>query len=347
MTLASADKPEPDYSIIPAVPDVEGGKVPVARKKHAACAFNVCVAVFGGVDESDQVFNEDATIWLYNTAKSAWETLEPAKSDEAAPQPRSGAGLFNLKNNLVLYGGHDKSGEALKDVWMFDYVEKAWSQRPHTPVWSSSAALADGVLYLVSGNDNMGGDLHFLPLMAKREEQKWQTIPFPTNSLAPGPRARHGGGLLPVTTGYGRHYLTYMFGARQSGITDEESDEKPPPAVEATPDDVQYYSDMWIYQLPSAAPEAKITTNIMESLKPAKIKDVIRGSLGFDSGKHSWTEAEVLPPTDLEATAGKVHPGPRGFFGCDVMEDGRSLVVWGGVNAKGEKEGDGWVIKLG
>ena len=57
-------------------------------------------------------------------------------------------------------------------------------------------------------------------------------------------------------------------------------------------------------------------------------------------------EVEVLPPTDLEASEGKVHPGPRGSFACDVMDDGTTVVVWGGVNPKGEREGDGWVIKL-
>ncbi|KAI7518461.1 hypothetical protein KC331_g21187, partial [Hortaea werneckii] len=55
ITLASADQPEPDYALIPAVPDQKDGKLPTPRKKHAACAFNVCVAVFGGIDESGKV----------------------------------------------------------------------------------------------------------------------------------------------------------------------------------------------------------------------------------------------------------------------------------------------------
>ncbi|KAK5119182.1 hypothetical protein LTR85_007796 [Meristemomyces frigidus] len=348
VTLASADKPEPDYSIIPAVPDVEGGKVPAARKKHAACAFNVCVAVYGGVDEGGELADEEGSlIWLYNTAKSAWETLEPSSSDEAAPQARSGAKLFNHRNNLVLYGGHDASGTGLKDVWVFDYVERTWTQRPEAPVSTPNAALADGVLYTVSGSDSMSSDLHLLPLSATGEQEAfWQTIPFPTNPMTPGPRPRIGGGLLPITTGYGRNYLTYLFGARQAPGAESSSTEKPPTAEDAKNEDPQYWSDIWTYQLPSSSPEAKVTTSLSDAIKPAKIKDKIRSALGYDSGGHSWGEAEVLPPTDLDASAGKVHPGPRGFFGCDVMQDGCSLVVWGGVNAKGEKEGDGWIIKL-
>ena len=66
----------------------------------------------------------------------------------------------------------------------------------------------------------------------------------------------------------------------------------------------------------------------------------------MDSGKHSWAEVEVLPPADLEESAGKIHPGPRSAFAVDVMKDKRSVVIWGGVNPKGEREGDGWIIKL-
>jgi hypothetical protein len=48
----------------------------------------------------------------------------------------------------------------------------------------------------------------------------------------------------------------------------------------------------------------------------------------------------------LEEMDGKLHPGPRAFFGADVMHDEKSIALWGGVNAKGERTGDGWVIRL-
>lgn len=332
------------------MPDKEGAKVPAPRLKHAACAFNICVAVYGGVDESGSIIDEGPLVWLFNTNKSAWETLEPASSTEPAPKPRSGASLFNNHNNLVLYGGHDTTGTPLKDVWVFDYVERTWTQRPEAPVSTPNAAVADGVLYTISASDNMSSDLHLLHLSGKGEEEaSWQTIPFPTNPLTSGPRPRTGGGLLHVTTGHGRNYLTYLFGARQTtagggAAASTSTDDKPPSAEEAENEDPLYWSDIWTYQLPSSAHEVK--PSLSDAIKPAKIKDAIRSALGYDSGGHSWGEVEVLPPTDMEGSGGKVHPGPRGFFGCDVMEDGRSVVVWGGVNAKGEREGDGWVIKL-
>jgi hypothetical protein len=90
----------------------------------------------------------------------------------------------------------------------------------------------------------------------------------------------------------------------------------------------------------------KATTNFTEALKPAKIKDKIREALGMDDGKHSWYEVVVEPPTELPESEGKLHPGPRASFACDVMVDGQSVVIWGGTNPKGELEGDGWIIKL-
>ena len=346
MTLHPSDKPEPDYSVIPAVPDA-GGKVPTLRKGHAACALNICVAIFGGISEAGETVDESGTVWLFNTAESRWETLE-ASNPDIIPKPRSGAHLFEHQNSLVLYGGSDATGAPLSDVWHFDYVTKAWSQMPNAPVSTSNAALSDGVLCLLSGTDSMGGDLHYLPLRSNSDAgPSWHTVPFPTNPLTPGPSPRAAAGLLPVSTGYGRQYLLYFFGARVStgGATVqdtastqpiEEPKDAPPP----------FLSDMWTYQLPSSDPEVKVTTNLYEAIKPAKIKDKIRGALGIDDGKHSWAEVEVLPPSDLVVPEGKVHPGPRSSFACDVMEDGRSVVIWGGINPKGEREGDGWIIKL-
>ncbi|KAK3706705.1 hypothetical protein LTR37_012549 [Vermiconidia calcicola] len=346
VTLEPSEKGEPDYSVVPAVPDVEGGKVPVARRGHAACAFNICVAIFGGIDEGGEVIDEGSMIWLFNAGKSAWETLESSNPD-TGPQPRRDAHLYDHQNNLVLYGGYSVAGESLKDVWHFDYVSRNWTQLPDAPISTSNATLSDGNLYIISGEGGVSGDLHFLPLTAKAAgERSWHTVPFPTNPLVPGPLARTGAGLLPVSTGYGRQYLLYLFGARSAtspegnASTDDQSEH------ETKDSQPQFWSDMWTYQLPSSQPQLKATTNIYEALKPAKIKDAIRGALGVDDGKHSWGEVEVLPPTDMESSGGKVHPGPRASFACDVMKDKRTVVIWGGVNPKGDREGDGWMIKL-
>ncbi|KAK5725378.1 hypothetical protein LTR15_003564 [Elasticomyces elasticus] len=335
ITLTPEEKSDSDYAVIPAIPDEADGPVPIARTRHAACSFNICVAVFGGLDESGELIDEPF-VWLFVAGKSSWETLKAKNANAPAPEGRSEGKLFDHQNKLVLYGGKNKAGEALKDVWLFDYVYSTWQRLSDAPVSSSNATVCDGLLTIISGGDNMSSDIHILNITIAQDEQKWQTIPFPTNPMVPGPRPRIGAGLLPITTGYGRNYLAFFFGERQH-VGEASSKEDPP-----------YWSDIWNYQLPSSAHEAKPTFSLAEAIKPAKIKDSIRTALGYDSGEQSWGEAEVqaLPLAELEASAGKVHPGPRGWFGCDVMKDGRSIVMWGGVNAKGEREGDGWIIKM-
>ena len=347
INLDSSDNSAPNYSIIPAIPEVEGGEVPEPRKRHAACALNVCVAMFGGSDDVGGILKKPHLIWLFNTATSKWETLENSNPD-IRPSPRSSTHLFSHRNNLILHGGRDPEGNLLVDTWHFDYVNKFWTQLADAPVASGNVTLSDGVLYLVAGTDVMSGDLHFLQLTAKSgESQGWQTVSFPTSPLTPGPLPRTGATLLPISTGYGRQYLLFGFGAQPpavgSGIEAEVSHQSTP-AEGFTPP--QFWSDLWTYQLPSSTPEVKVTTNIYEAMKPAKIKDAIRGALGVDSGKHSWAEVEVLPPADLVEDAGKVHPGPRSYFASDITEDRKTVILWGGVNPKGEREGDGWMIKL-
>lgn len=338
VTLEHTDQqPEFDYSVLPALADdIEGsGRTPAARTKHAASHLNVCVAVFGGVDENGKLVDREPIIWLYVTAKSAWQALED-ENGGIAPSQRSNAKLFEVNNNLVLYGGVDENGQELKDAWHFDYASKAWTPLPSAPVATSNAAMCENVLYLISSSDNMSSDVHHLDI-SNFETAEWKSTPFPTNPLTPGPRPRTGGGLLPVSTGFGRNYLLYFFGARQNPHTLETT------SPEDTEDPTQW-SDLWTYQVESSHPEVKPTTHITEALKPSKIKDAIRSKLGYDTGNHSWAEIEVQPPDDLALSEGKVHPGPRAFFGCDVIGEGKKVVVWGGLNAKGEREGDGWVI---
>lgn len=75
---------------------------------------------------------------------------------------------------------------------------------------------------------------------------------------------------------------------------------------------------------------------------------MIRSALGADTGHLSWAEAVVQVPSEkgLEEADGKLHPGPRAFFGADVMESKSGVMFWGGVNAKGERVGDGWIVKF-
>ncbi|KAI1388068.1 uncharacterized protein F4822DRAFT_408514 [Hypoxylon trugodes] len=332
IALPTASNATPEYQVLPAIATEKNRSIPAPRTKHSACALDKHIAVYGGCDDAGNVLNEGAKIWLYDTEKLSWECLEPASHPERVPPPRSSESLFNHDGNIILVGGRDSSGVALTDVWHFDCFTKIWNQLPQTPTVTASAAIAGNTLYTISGSDTMSSEVHYLEIKLYAEEPPtWETISFPTNPLAPGPRPRSNGGLIPVTTGYGRNYLLYFFGDRQ-GAAEE--------------NDLLQWSDLWTFQLPSSDVEVKASTNVAEAIKPAKIKDQIRTKLGADTGNSSWAEVEVQPPGDLQAHEGKVHPGPRSSFGYDVTSDGKSVILWGGCNAAGEPEGDGWVIGL-
>lgn len=324
--VAPSNTFEADYSLIPALPSTEGGKTPAPRTKHAACAYNGSIAIYGGCDEHGTVIEEASAIWLFNPEKPAWDVLQPAEASPA-PGPRSNASLFTHDNALLLYGGTDASASPLSEVWRLDTTTKTWTSLPSAPAITSNAALANHHLYLLSSSDAMSGQLHYLHLSSA--SPAWETFTFPTNPMAPGPRARHAGALLPVSTGYGRQYLAFFFGARaQSG-------------------DVELWSDMWTLQVPSSAVLSKpgAASSVTQAFQPAKIKDAIRGAVGAESGQWAWAEVEVQVPAELGADEGKLHPGPRAYFGADVL-GGASVVFWGGRDAKGEAVGDGWVVRL-
>ncbi|KAK7975487.1 methionine-synthesizing 5- methyltetrahydropteroyltriglutamate--homocysteine methyltransferase [Apiospora arundinis] len=325
-----------DYRLIPALSILERDEsVPAARSDHSACASNGRVAIFAGADEAGKLI-QDATIWLFDIEKSVWHALRAELSSTVPPPARKEAKLFAQGNDFIMYGGKDEAGVPLEDVWKFDYASKTWVRLPDAPAVTSNAAFADGTLYLIAGNDDLSSSLHFLDTnhpAADGPAATWETIVFPTNPLAPGPRPRENGGLLHVSTGYGRNYLLYFFGERSTSTPASGESSKP-----------TQWSDMWTLQLPSSDIANKSTT-FSEAVKPAKIKDAIRSAFGA-SGKHTWAEVEVKPPGDISGHSGKLHPGPRGFFGYDVIEKGSSVVIWGGVDAKGETEGDGWIIQL-
>ena len=158
-----------------------------------------------------------------------------------------------------------------------------------------------------------------------------------------------------MTIGHGRHYLLHFFGVTPPTTKDDlpptsSSDESTLQVVDTQADvssEAVQYPDLWTLQLPSTTPGRK--ASLAESLRPAALKDSIRSVFKADTGTNAWAEVDVQPPA-LEklgdGESGKVHPGPRAYFGCDVLKDGSTVMIWGGVNAKGEREGDGWLVSL-
>lgn len=343
VTLEHSGEPEMDYSLIPALSTFDDGKTPAARSKHAACAFHGSVAVYGGCNEHGGLIEEESSVWLFSPERKCWDVLAPTDAN-AAPGPRQNAQLFANDTHLILFGGIDGSGDNASDLWQFDVASRTWTQLPTAPIAASNAALMNGQLWLISGSDPLSSQIHHLDISSSPKEMSWQSLTFPTNPLAPGPRARREGALLPISTGYGRNYLIYLLGARNydsaTFITNLEDSTRS--------QEVTQFSDTWVLQITSSDLEAKPALSLKEAIKPAKIKDAIRSAFGAETGHLTWSEAVVQVPADkeLEDEDGKLHPGPRAFFGADVMQNGSSVVFWGGLDARGERVGDGWVAKF-
>ena len=338
----TASSASPQYQLLPAIPVDEAGSTPAPRYSHAACSLGSSIAIIGGCDKDGGLVHDVHKVWVYSIEKLAWATLEPASHLERVPPMRSEAKLFQHDGNLVLYGGKDAHGSDLADAWHFDTSAKTWNQLPTAPVATTSAALFGDILYLISGSEDLSSRVHILEIKLYAEQPpNWKTLSFPTNPLTPGPRPRENGGLVPVTTGFGRNFLLYFLGARRELTKGDHTgaplrDDGPP----------LKWGDVWTFQLPSGDIEFKATSTITEAIKPAKIKDHIRSKLGIDTGNSSWAEADVQPLEHDQRNEGETNPGPRSHFGYCQTTDGKSVVVWGGLDAEDRRYGDGWVIKL-
>ncbi|KAF2448701.1 hypothetical protein P171DRAFT_518182 [Karstenula rhodostoma CBS 690.94] len=362
VNLEPEENHEPEYQLIPAIANEEEGRVPRGRTNHAACAFEGGLVVYGGTSSTGQPA-DDGDVWIFNPPSKTWSILYSFATDGPVLGPETEVRIFALNTSLLLLIGNPADGISTIAKLTPSLSSDATSAPspyetlipPPSPTSPSNASLHNNTLYLISSTDPVSSQLHVLPLDSK--DAKWTTLTFPTNPLVPGPRARHAGALLPLTTGYGRNYLVYLLGARSelasntsnptgAGFTEQDlsfqsTTEKEPPQ------EPTQWSDTWTLQLPSSALAPQATLSFKDAIKPAKIKDAIRTGVGAESGKWTWADVEVRVPDDLGgAEAGKLHPGPRAFFGADVMKDGKSVLFWGGENAEGEKVGDGWVVRL-
>lgn len=313
-----------------AVKDAATGElqVPSPRKGHAACARGKYLVVHGGSDENGTPIAEEACIWLWDSETLRWTKVQAATQMGETLAPRAGHSVFvdEKQELMVLHGGSTASGQT-GETWLYDFNAVAWTQLPSSPAPPEVSAFAGNALYSLSSDSELGGSIHVLKVQpseterAKPDALKWEKVDFPTNPFVPGPKSRTGAALVPVSTGYGRYYLVYLLG--QTAMLGKENDQQP------------FRSDVWSLQIPS------------RGFNPAAVKDAIRDKLprSVDSGTYRWAEVEIVPTEQLEHE-GKVHPGPRGFFGASPCLGGKSVVFWGGLNAKREQEGDGWLLKI-
>ncbi|KAK4033720.1 hypothetical protein C8A01DRAFT_39806 [Parachaetomium inaequale] len=308
--------------------------VPSPRAGHAACSRGGrYLLIHGGRGANGKAVDEGNCIWQWDCEGLSWGKLRGDSQLGVGMAPRWGHWMFGDEEQgfLVVVGGRtaetqSEEGGTEREVWMYDFERMVWTALPGMPAGPVAAAYAGGRVYIISrdgeGDVGLGGVVRYLDMRASPTEREkpralvWESVSFPANPLAPGPKPREGGALVPLSTGHGREYLVYLF-----GCSEEEAGK-------------EYYSDIWTLQVPAHGRSA------------AAAKDKIREKLpGMESGEFRWAEAEIVPTEQMTAE-GKVHPGPRGLFAADACLDGQGIVLWGGVNAKGEEEGDGWVLRL-
>ncbi|KAL2356836.1 hypothetical protein BJ546DRAFT_415164 [Cryomyces antarcticus] len=313
-SVSSSSLARDEYTCIAAEPAENGGSVPESRAGHSACVWRGQILIFGGYDSSESPIGEDNRLWAFDIESHRWT----AYAAPHGPKPSSRHSAVMRGDSLIVH-------LAPAEVWSLDLGKLLWTALPSLPdatpsTTHSNLVITGDTIHIITGETNTGSSIHHLSLKSTADTKppSWQTTPFPTNPLTPGPRPRTGAALVPLATGQGRHYLLYLFGSRSV----------------STGEEPEYWSDMWTYQLPST------------SYAPANLKDTIREKLGFETGGNTWAEVEVKPRDEETMTEGKIHPGPRAWFGCDVANDGRTVVLWGGINPRGEREGDGWVVKL-
>ena len=372
----SSNVGEPDYKCVPSLGEEDDDMTPAPRSGHTACALGHRVYILGGRGKDMKPIEEEGRVWVFDTQSTKWSFLDPPAA-EPYPTPRYHHGCVASEHplppgeafdslsyseqvktsvnkiqslvgkaspptaphgSLVICGGISSS-EPLQDTWTFVIASHTWSKLPSTPSLSSPPSLAfvNNILYLLSSSSsNTGGEIHTLHLdVSKYQDRRgsaeleyeptqpeWTTLPFPANPLAPGPRARKGSGLTPITTGNGRYYLLYFMG------------EKAPSCASA--EEPEFWSDAWTYQIPAT------------SITASGIKDKTRSLMGIATGEGTWAEVKVIANEEgsggLE-TEGKSHPGPRGWFASSAFNGGEVL-IWGGINAKGETEGEGWIVSI-
>ena len=280
------------------------------------------MVIHGGRDgPSAPIASDENCLWVWDVDSLSWSRLRGDTQLHKSMAPRYGHYLFSdeKQNFLLLVGGRAdaaKGAGVSREVWFYDLNQQVWSALPDAPAEPLAAAYTGHTLYLLTEEQGV----QYLDVRATAEEREkpleWLRLdeePAP----APRPTPREGGALVPLGTGYGREYLIYLFGGG------------------AGAGEKKWYGDIWALQLPSRELSgAMIKDKIRDKVLPKKVK----------SGEGTWAEVEVLPMQQSESEAGKVHPGPRARFGAGAVEKG--VVVWGGVNAKGDVEGDGWVIRV-
>ena len=297
------------------------------------------IVIYGGVDSNDKYLND---AWCFDIARRRWTRLPDPPSMGPSQLASGRLAITDSQVFLIAHPDPTRGGDINSlqlDLPLHDHPHPY--QNSNMPELQGQQDPDESETLQVTATPEQRIQQQLS--VQKSPPRKWEAHAFPTDPVIPGPSPRHGAALLPIKYRNGRQYLLYAFGAHIPHDSSSTSKADPPSAPDSGAAE-QYYSTMYTYQLPSPASSM--------SVSPAKIKDAIRSKAGADTGERSWAEAIVAANEEVgdDGQSGKAHPGPRGWFASAAIEgannDGACAVLWGGRNAKGGVEGDGWIVSV-
>ncbi|CAG8949848.1 hypothetical protein HYFRA_00004175 [Hymenoscyphus fraxineus] len=376
ITLPSGTVTSADYRAIPAKPELPGGDIPEKRVGHTAAVIGERIFIFGGRGGKDmKPLEENGRVWIYNTRVDAWTYLDPlpntpfpearsyhssvaiekpqpgnmksVKIDNATESPAPGSIAESAQTDeqeggygtLFIHAGCPNSGRT-NDLWGFDVRSRTWKEfpaGPGKPRGGTALAVSKQRIYRYggfNGDDEEGGELSFLELgldqfnniggledAAVVAKGSWHTLNFKEESMqCPGERSV--AGLQTITTGMGREYLILLMGERD-------------PSSQGHDGAGKFWNDIWAFQCPP------------QGMTGASFKDATWQALGRETGEGLWSQVAV---SDAEGVEGEdIHnlvPRARGWFPSSSLGDidVTSVMLWGGLNDKNEREDNGWIL---
>jgi hypothetical protein len=377
ITLPSGTVSSADYQSIPAKPETTGGEVPEKRVGHTAAVIGERIFVFGGRGGKEmKPLEENGRIWVYNTRTDTWSYLDPmpgtpypaarsyhssvaieqpaapsktVKVDQALEEPRPGTIAEAAQTDeergghgtFFVHAGCPASGRT-NDLWGFDVRSQTWKEfptAPGNPRGGPSIVVSKQRIFRYggfNGEAEEGGYLDFLELGLDTFDDKggsfdsavvakgtWHTLNFVEENMeCPGNRSV--AGLQRISTGMGREYLILIMGERDPSSKGHDVAGK-------------FCGDIWSFQAPP------------RGMTGASLKDATWQALGRETGEGQWSQINVADAEGVEGEDIKSRtPTARGWFASSNLGDAgaSSVILWGGLNGKNEREDNGWILTI-
>ncbi|KAL2190858.1 hypothetical protein L209DRAFT_747211 [Thermothelomyces heterothallicus CBS 203.75] len=346
----------------PDLPDV-----PPPRVGHATAVIGHRIFLFGGRGGPDMTpLDEGGRVWVFDTRTHLWSFLDPRPAaanlpDIPRPAPRSyhsaaatpKPDAFSAKPPAHPHSNNNNNNkaEAWRD-WALGTSAEAertlgTPQRPVVGVLAERATDRedDGYGTFIIHGGCLAPSAPGAPTERASDvwafdvrSRVWRRLPDAPGAprggaalaISRGRLYRFGGfngasvaGLEAVTVGGGREYLVLMFGEREaSGVGHAGAG--------------RFWDDVWAFQVPP------------EDMSLASVADTALSVVGRKSGEGTWTRVRLGPHDEDEDDASADGPGPRGWIATAPMGEleENGIVVFGGLDERNRRLGDGWILRL-